>query len=361
MKYKKLVLCCTALVILVVSSACSKELNVAVKNDSVVEYGAEIDSTALFDPQKSDQDIIVEKIQNFDAKKIGKQELSVIFSKDNQQIEKQITIEVKDTQKPVIKLAEDTIVISQGEDFDFASLVKEVSDPVDGELKLGKENEKGTYWIDTSQVDEGTAGEYKVSVHAMDRNGLTAESVSVKVTVEAKEAAVSEQNGQANGVEESILPQNSGNSANTSNSVHGNRPSGGSSSENASSNQGSSESRPSEPTKGPKPAKYTVILANDFPNDFPKDGWSWRYSTYVWTPKSTSWVGDELVSVEWEVALRSTTNDTSISLAPQTIANVKKYMVPAPTLEESKKLIKPGDDYFYIRYGAVNVYVCMES
>ncbi len=118
--------------------------------------------------------------------------------------------------------------------------------------------------------------------------------------------------------------------------------------------------------KTPKPAKYTVILAKDFPNDFPQDGWSWHYSTYAWTPKSTSWgwndeLEPELEEIEWEVGHFSSTSNPNITSAPQTIENVKKFMGPPPTLEESKKLVPYDSDYFYIRYGEVNVYVCMEE
>ena len=118
--------------------------------------------------------------------------------------------------------------------------------------------------------------------------------------------------------------------------------------------------------KGPKPAKYSVVRAYDFPNDFPNDGCHWHYSTYVWTPQHVYWAWDEdrgyyVGDIVWVVALRSTTNNTDISLAPETIENVKKLMVPAPTLEESQELVKKDDDFFYIRYGAINVYVCMEE
>ena len=121
-----------------------------------------------------------------------------------------------------------------------------------------------------------------------------------------------------------------------------------------------------EIVKGPKPAKYSVVRAYDFPNDFPNDGWHWHYSTYVWTPQHVYWAWDEdrgyyVGDIVWVVALRSTTSNTDISLAPETIENVKKLMVPAPTLEESQELVKKDDDFFYIRYGAINVYVCMEE
>ena len=65
--------------------------------------------------------------------------------------------------------------------------------------------------------------------------------------------------------------------------------------------------------------------------------------------------------IEWEVFHFSLTNNSSITSAPQTIENVKKFMPPPPTLEESKKLVKFDSDCFYIRYGTVNVYVCMEE
>lgn len=60
------------------------------------------------------------------------------------------------------------------------------------------------------------------------------------------------------------------------------------------------------------------------------------------------------------MTLRSYTNNVDISLAPETINNVKKMMVPPPTLEESQGMVSRDDTtYFNVRYGAIEVYVYM--
>lgn len=106
--------------------------------------------------------------------------------------------------------------------------------------------------------------------------------------------------------------------------------------------------------KRPKPAKYTVIKADDFPND----GWEWTRHTFAWRVSETEWGGPdgtELVRVVWEVSPTSMSSHMDIILGA--CENAKKFMPPAPTLEESKKMIQYGADTFPLRYGKTTLYV----
>ncbi|MBQ1532438.1 MAG: RluA family pseudouridine synthase [Solobacterium sp.] len=89
---------------------------------------------------------------------------------------------VTDTQAPVIELAQEYVTIPMKEEYSIVDNIVIVSDPVDGELSQAETLEKNSYTVE-SDVNTARAGVYQVTVHAMDKNGLTS-SVSWPVTVE---------------------------------------------------------------------------------------------------------------------------------------------------------------------------------
>ncbi|WP_108773989.1 transglutaminase domain-containing protein [Lactimicrobium massiliense] len=114
-----------------------------------------------------------------------------------------LIITVKDTQLPVITMSSESVSIEKDQDFDPASLISSVKDPVDGDLiKVDTEpakNEKGFYdsgWYTISgNVDATQPGEYTVTVHAVDKNGNDADAsavVSVVETVQTVQQASSQ-------------------------------------------------------------------------------------------------------------------------------------------------------------------------
>ena len=54
-----------------VLTGCSKELKVKTVDKLTVEYGDTLDNNKLFDAKKSDKNIKVDKVQDFNAKKVG--------------------------------------------------------------------------------------------------------------------------------------------------------------------------------------------------------------------------------------------------------------------------------------------------
>ncbi len=228
------VLAVCAMMILVVG--CSKDLKVAVKDNLEVEYGDKLDHSLLFDKDNSDEGITVKEVKNFDAKKTGEQEITVIFTNaDEKTKEETIKISVKDTKKPVIKLKKEKVEITAGDKFNAASNIESVKDPVDGDIKKSEDKKltKNGYII-TSDVNAKKAGSYTVKVTAYDVNGNKAES-SYKVTVKKKPQEQSEtQNNN----------QSSGNGY-TSNQGSYNKPSAG----NAGSNKKPTQSKPQQTCK----------------------------------------------------------------------------------------------------------------
>ena len=197
---KMSVLVVSAMMFLVVG--CSKDLKVTVKDNLEVEYGDKLDNSILFDKEQSDEGIAVKEVKNFDAKKTGEQEITVIFTNaDEKTKEETLKVTVKDTKKPVIKLKKEKVEITAGDKFDAASNIESVKDPVDGDIKKSEDKKltKNGYII-TSDVNIKKAGSYTVKVTAYDVNGNKAES-SYKVTVKKKpqEQAPTQNNNQTSG------------------------------------------------------------------------------------------------------------------------------------------------------------------
>ena len=166
---------------------CSKSLKVTVKENAVLEYGEKLDHSLLFDKEQSDEDVTVKEVKNFDNKKTGEQEITVIFSNaDEKTKEETLKVTVKDTKKPEIKLKKDKLEITEGDKFDAVANIESVKDPVDGDIKKSDDQKltKNGYFI-ASDVDVKKAGSYTVKITAFDVNGNKAES-SYKVSVKAK-------------------------------------------------------------------------------------------------------------------------------------------------------------------------------
>ena len=99
---------------------------------------------------------------------------------------KKYTFTVKDTQAPIIEIDKNSIDVEQGSPYyNEKAIVLSVKDPIDGDLPLVDKapvNSTTGYYTITSNVDLKTIGKYQVAVHAVDRNGNTADkSVSINV------------------------------------------------------------------------------------------------------------------------------------------------------------------------------------
>ena len=210
--------------------ACGKA-SVEVKEGIVIEYGAELKAEDL-----TDEKVTLKEVKVFDAKKAGGQKVTVVFvNEKDKEIEAEITLEVKDTKKPVIKLKKEKVEITAGDKFDAASNIESVKDPVDGDLKKSEDKKltKNGYII-TSDVNAEKAGSYTVKVTAYDVNGNKAES-SYKVTVKKKpqEQTPTQNNNQSSG------------NGYTSNQGSYNKPSTG----NTGSNKKPTQSKPQQTCK----------------------------------------------------------------------------------------------------------------
>ena len=245
----KKLLCIAALAALVLTG-CSKDLQVKTTDKLTVEYGEKLNNNKLFDAKESDENVKVDKVSGYDAKKVGGQTLKVTFSDGDKSIEKEIKITVQDTKKPEIVLKKDKITITAGDKLNLKDNVKSVKDPVDGDLK---------YSIDKGKLDTKKAGTYKVVVKAFDANGNATEK-SFKVTVKKKveKKATTEQNSEAATSQNSNTGQQA-QAASPSSPVQSNQSSGSSGqSNNTSGGSSSGNSGTSKPAETQKPQNCTI-------------------------------------------------------------------------------------------------------
>ena len=185
-----------AAVAALVLTGCNKDLKVTPADKLTVEYGDKLDNNKLFDAKKSDKNIKVDKVQDFNAKKVGDQTLKVTFTDGDKTIQKDVKITVKDTKKPEITLKKDKITITAGNKLTLKDNVKTVKDPVDGALKYSdKEIKKSGYYIDKGKLNTKKAGTYEVIIKAFDANGNKTEK-KLKVIVKKKEEAKATTEGQ---------------------------------------------------------------------------------------------------------------------------------------------------------------------
>ena len=179
-------------------SACGK-MKVTVNENIETEYGKELDTATLYDAKQSDEDVKVKEVKGFDAKKIGEQEITVVFvNGDEKTTEEKVKVNVKDTKAPEIKFKKDKLEITEGDKFNPASNIESVKDPIDGNIKKSDDKKitKNGYII-TSDVDAKKVKDgYKVKITAFDVNGNKAEkeyTVNVKAKSEEKPQASTSQ------------------------------------------------------------------------------------------------------------------------------------------------------------------------
>ena len=242
-------------------TGCAKELKVTPAENIKAEYGDKLDNTKLFNAKESDENVKVDKVEGFDAKKLGEQEITVTFTDGKKDKEEKLKIIVEDSKKPVIELKNESITITAGDRLELQDNIKSVKDSVDGDLKYSdKTIEKDGYYIDKGKLDTKKAGTYEVKVIAVDVNGNKTEK-SFKVNVKKKETAKKpSSNSSGNGNLSNNGGSNGGTSNNSGNSGSnsGNSSNGGSS--NNSGNGGSTNNGGGQKPVNPAPHQHSITV-----------------------------------------------------------------------------------------------------
>lgn len=141
-----------------------------------IEYGSSFDPESLIKDHEGD--LTVEG--SVDTKKTGDYPVTFRLTKEDQyhqtaSKEFTYTAHVKDTQNPVITFTEESFSFETGSTFVPDAIVQSVKDAVDGDLKKAETLDKGT-WIIEHDLDLNQAGDYTVTVKAMDLNGNISEA-----------------------------------------------------------------------------------------------------------------------------------------------------------------------------------------
>ena len=192
---------------------------VSLKEQLIIEYGSELKTEDLTDQEG----ITLKDVKEYDAKKIGEQKITAIFTTaDEEEIEQEITLEVKDTKAPEITFKSETVEIALGDAIDTAANIESVKDPVDGDIVRSDDTtitENG-YFVMADIKSE--AGEYTVNVVAYDLNGNNSEKsyklIIKEKTEENNQPVSSNQGGSSqaptqNGGTQSQVPASNGSNA----------------------------------------------------------------------------------------------------------------------------------------------------
>ena len=169
------------------------EILLTFKENQTIEYGSDYTSKDLI--QTTNGELVNEPI--LDTMKLGKQELVYLVKNNEEEREFKYTIEIVDTQKPIIETAYDHIIFDYAENIDFSLLAINVYDLVDETIELSNELIPHSYILE-HQIDTKVAGEYTLTIKAMDKNQLTSEK-EIRVTVKEEEKVdSSEKNNDTN-------------------------------------------------------------------------------------------------------------------------------------------------------------------
>jgi hypothetical protein len=161
-----------------------------------LEYSAkDVDPATLV--TCDDADVKVTADGTVDLSKVGTQEVAYTLVSGDDAATKTAQFTVRDTKAPTISLSNGSPSIEQGQEFNPASAISSVADPVEGELARVTEEPQsegtiagleefypaGWYLIDGA-VDNAVPGTYSLVVRAADKHGNTA-SKEILVTVTA--------------------------------------------------------------------------------------------------------------------------------------------------------------------------------
>lgn len=165
-----------------------KSIKVVVDDTAAIEYGS-----ANYDIKNILKEVegeVVSVKKDIDTNVLGEQEVILEVKKNNIVKDVPIMVSVVDTVAPVIRLNNDSVSITEGEDFDILSNITSVSDAIDGELSyLESSDENETNYYTYSSDDLGSVGTHEVTIKAVDKAGNVATS-TFTVNVETKPVVV---------------------------------------------------------------------------------------------------------------------------------------------------------------------------
>ena len=161
-------------------------IKVVVKEEAAIPYGSA--NYNLSDLIKKVDGEIVSVKNNIDTSVVGKQEVVVEVKKDNIVKDVPLVLNVVDVVAPEINLFDDTVYITEGDNYDVNANINSVYDDVDGFISINTEAlEDSTFYYNFSYNNDeiNNVGEHDVEVIAKDKSGNTSNK-TFKLIVEEK-------------------------------------------------------------------------------------------------------------------------------------------------------------------------------
>ena len=164
-----------------------KSIKVVVNKSATVEYG-----TANYDLKKIIKEVDGEVIsikQDIDTNILGTQEMILEVKKDNIIREVPIKVSIVDSVAPTITLKNETMTVTEGDEFSLTDNIESVNDLIDGNLEYLQEvGEKSLKYYSISYADDINAvGTHEITINAVDNSGNVS---TQKFVLEVKEAPV---------------------------------------------------------------------------------------------------------------------------------------------------------------------------
>lgn len=234
--------------LLVVLCACgSNGFDIVINENIEAEYGEELDHTILYDAEKSEKDLTVKEVRDFDKMKIGEQEITVVFALGEDTQEEKVKINVKDTNAPEITFKSESVEITLGDSFDASANLESVKDPIDGDIAQTSDSTitKNGYFFGGDPISS-EVGEYTITVTAFDKNGNKSEK-SYKLIIKEKQTESDDQPVASNQGGSSQAPAQSGGKPSGGNT--GSAGSNAGNSNSGSNNQQPTPEKPSQPSQ----------------------------------------------------------------------------------------------------------------
>ncbi len=163
-------------------------IKVVTKKSTVVEYGsANYDINNLI--KKVEGEIVSIKNEKINTNVVGDYEVILKVKKDNVVKDVPIVVSVVDTVAPVIQIKEETVTITQGDDYDLTWNVESVTDAIDGEIYYSNDVDENSvlyynFGYNPDEIDN--VGSHEVSVHAKDSHGNLSIAIFTLVVEERK-------------------------------------------------------------------------------------------------------------------------------------------------------------------------------
>lgn len=150
-----------------------KSIKVVVTTDTPsVEYGSANYNVKEF--IKEVEGNIISVKQDIDINKLGEQEVILEVQKDNVVKEVPIIVTVVDSIAPIIKVKEEKVTITQGDDYNLEDNIESVMDDIDGDINISSEEikEDSVYYYSINYNDDiNSVGDHEITINAVDKSG----------------------------------------------------------------------------------------------------------------------------------------------------------------------------------------------